>query len=155
MGMDMYLNCNDMELVGRVQDEYWRARRGIAVYWRNVPAIHGWFMKNVGSPNGYAEGEIILVTVDDLRDLYDTCAKVLEDNDKAAELLPVADGEYDVDFIDDIRCTNHKIGKILGLLEKACDLPTDEGEYYGITFDDDYFFSTNDWIVEFTYRSSY
>lgn len=151
----MYLNCNDMELVGRVQDEYWRARRGTAVHWRNATAIHDWFMKNVGSPNGYAEGEIVLVTVEDLRVLHDTCGKVMREKDKAAELLPVAGGKYGDDFLDDIRWTYHKIGKLLGLLEKACDLPADEGEYYGVTYDDDYFFSTNDWIVEFTYRVSY
>lgn len=156
MGMDMYLKCNDMELVMKVQDEYWRARRGIAVYWRGATAIHDWFIKNALSPNGYTEEDTAVISVEDLRKLCQTCERVLEDKDRAPELLPASDGEYEIDYFAVISDTKCKLGKILNLLEKAQEpRKADKGEHYGLKFEDDYFFSSNDWIVEFTYSASF
>lgn len=88
-------------------------------YWRKANAIHKWFVENcfTGDYEDY-HGEAIDVSYDKLIELRDLCKQVLEDHDKAYELLPTQDGfffgsteysewyfgdlEYTIDLIDAI-----------------------------------------------------
>lgn len=160
MGLDMYLNCNDRELVKQVQEEFWRARRGTVFYWRKAYAIHKWFIDHcayVGEDNC----KPMVVGVPNLRELHETCEKVLEDHSEAPELLPSQDGfffgstEYDEWYFKTVEHTRDSIGKILELLKPAHKPESNGDEYMGITWADDYYYTDNDWIIEFQYVASW
>lgn len=155
MGLDMYLHCNDRELTQEVQDDKWRARYGDIMYWRKANAIHNWFIENADYSDGEDDCKDIHVTVADLIRLCETCEEVLAHHDKAEELLPTTSGfffgstEYDEYYFSDIEYTAEKLRKILELIQ-----PAQKTEEY-MTFSNEYVYKHNDWLVEFTYRSSW
>ncbi len=97
MGLDMHLG----------------ARRGGEVvevgYWRKANAIHKWFVDNV--QDGVDECQESPVTMDQLDVLLDTVNAVLDDNDKAGDLLPPESGFFfgitDIDeyYLEDLVTT--------------------------------------------------
>ena len=61
-------------------------------YWRKANAIHKWFVDNI--QNGVDDCGIYNVTTSQLEDLLSLCKTVLEDKDKAPELLPAQSGFF-------------------------------------------------------------
>ena len=84
MGLDMYLYQKEVSEVA---------------YWRKANAIHGWFMQFTDVDNCTP----VTISKDQLVELRDTCAKVLDINtsDAAEEFLPPAEGFFFGGGIDD------------------------------------------------------
>lgn len=86
-------------------------------YWRKVNAVHSWFVENV--QGGVDECQKAYVSREQLQELIDTCKQVLDDHDKAEELLPVGAGfffgsyEYDEWYFDGVKSTIEQLEKIL------------------------------------------
>jgi hypothetical protein len=87
-------------------------------YWRKANAIHKWFVENVqdGEDDCDAHREL---TISDLQKLRELARQVLEDPDKADDLLPTQSGfffgdtAYDEWYFDDLRDTIKMIDTIL------------------------------------------
>ena len=123
MGLDMYLYAkkniafiNDEECKEKVADRLqgYEDESGIEVgYWRKANAIHKWFVDN--TQNGEDECHTSNVTRDDLRKLLRIVNLVLEDNNKAKDILPAQTGfffggtDYDEWFFKNLKHT----GKVL------------------------------------------
>ncbi len=79
------------------------------MYWRKANAIHKWFVDNL--QEGKDECQETIFNPTDLYPLQELCRTVLEDNSRAAELLPTASGfffggsEYDEWYFKDIERT--------------------------------------------------
>lgn len=75
-------------------------------YWRKANHIHKWFVDNV--QKGVDDCEEYKVRRDQLKSLLKLCEQVIEDTDKAHELLPTKNGfffgttEYDQYYYGDI-----------------------------------------------------
>jgi hypothetical protein len=86
-------------------------------YWRKSNAIHNWFVQNV--QEGKDKCQTSYVSLEQLKELKETCEKVLNDLNLASELLPVAQGfffgsyEYDEYYELDLERTVEKLDKIL------------------------------------------
>lgn len=63
-----------------------------AMYWRKANAIHSWFVTNV--QDGEDECRPHYVSVEQLQSLVDTCKRVLENRERAGELLPPQSGFF-------------------------------------------------------------
>lgn len=61
-------------------------------YWRKQNAIHDWFVQNV--QDGEDNCALYYVDREQLRELANTCAKVMHDNQLAEELLPTSSGFF-------------------------------------------------------------
>ena len=126
MGLDMYLNAerylwdfgenNDKELannigqlIGLPVDRKVKVITVEAGYWRKANHIHNWFVQNV--QEGKDECQEAYVSRDHLKELRETCQKVLDNRNLAPELLPTASGfffggnEYDDWYFSDIEET--------------------------------------------------
>lgn len=134
MGLDMYLNADvyvsdynekDFPLVEAVKQtvtgglEKFRPKNITfeLAYWRKANAIHGWFVRNVQEGNDDC-GDYH-VSLDKLKELKETCEKVLDNPSLAEELLPTTKGfffgdyRYDEYYQDDLERTVDKLDKIL------------------------------------------
>ena len=86
-------------------------------YWRKANAIHGWFVKNV--QEGTDDCGNYYVSLDKLKELKETCEKVLKDVRLAEDLLPTTKGfffgdyKYDEYYEDDLVRTLEALDKIL------------------------------------------
>jgi hypothetical protein len=86
-------------------------------YWRKANAIHKWFVDNV--QGGIDECEKSWVNVDQLKELLNVVQVVLDNPNKAQELLPTQAGfffgetEYDEYYIQDLKDTKQIIEEIL------------------------------------------
>jgi hypothetical protein len=134
MGLDMYLEAEcyiseydeqNNELIKAIEQT---APLGLAefkpksitfelAYWRKANAIHGWFVKNV--QGGKDDCQSSYVTQEQLKELKETCEKVLENIELAPELLPTTSGfffgayEYDEWYERDLNKTVNILDKIL------------------------------------------
>jgi hypothetical protein len=87
------------------------------IYWRKANAIHKWFVDNV--QEGIDNCEMFSVGREDLIKLRDLCKKVMENKDKAKDLLPAHEGfffgtyEYDQWYFDSVAQTVHEINLLL------------------------------------------
>jgi hypothetical protein len=92
-----------------------------AMYWRKANAIHRWFVDNI--QDGVDNCAEYYVDIKYLTELRDLCKKVLEDPEKAMELLPPKSGFFfgstDIDefFIDDLTSTVERFDYLLELPE--------------------------------------
>lgn len=95
-----------------------------AGYWRKANQIHGWFVENV--QDGVDECQETHVKIGDLKSLLCVCKEVLNNRDRAEELLPVTSGcffggrEYDEYYFHDVERT-------VGILESIINEIDDEG----------------------------
>jgi hypothetical protein len=86
-------------------------------YWRKANAIHNWFVQNV--QEGKDECQTSHVSLEQLKELKETCEKVLNDMDLASDLLPVARGfffgnyEYDEYYERHLERTVENLNKIV------------------------------------------
>jgi hypothetical protein len=92
-----------------------------AMYWRKANAIHRWFVDNI--QDGVDNCAEYYVDIKYLTELRDLCKKVLEDPEKAMELLPPKSGFFfgstviDEFFIDDLTNTVERFDYLLDLPE--------------------------------------
>jgi hypothetical protein len=92
-----------------------------AMYWRKANAIHRWFVDNI--QDGVDNCAEYYVDIKYLTELRDLCKRVLEDPEKAMELLPPKSGFFfgstDIDefFIDDLTNTVERFDYLLDLPE--------------------------------------
>ena len=88
-----------------------------AIYWCKVNHIHRWFVENV--QNGEDDCGTYPVSLDQLKDLRDLCEEVINNRDKAAELLPTQAGcffggqDYDEYYFEDTITTYNDLRKII------------------------------------------
>ena len=88
----------------------------VGISWRKANQIHSWFVKNVqdGEDNCREYG----VSVDQLKELYDSVCKVLANHDLSEELLPTRDGfffggtDYDEYYYKDLEFTKTELEKL-------------------------------------------
>lgn len=96
-------------------------------YWRKVNQIHRWFVENV--QDGNDDCEKYPVTKETIRRLLADVLRVLDDNDRAAEILPTQEGfffgsvRYDEGYYNDLKATKTML---LSLLHEW----DDESEYH-------------------------
>jgi hypothetical protein len=87
------------------------------VYWRKENAIHNWFVLN--AQNGDDNCGEHYVSREQLKELADTCLKVLENKELAHDLLPTAEGfffggtDYDEWYFKGLEKTQSRITKYL------------------------------------------
>lgn len=144
MGLDMYLtkkvyvgaNYEHNNISGSV--EIFKNREKIDIdfskisyieeaagYWRKANEIHKWFVDNV--QEGVDNCGDYYVSTEDMQKLLNVVNIILEDNNKASELLPTQSGfffggtEYDEWYFRDLNQTKT-------ILEKA--IESDNGEFY-------------------------
>ena len=134
MGLDMYLNA---ELyVSDYKDEDKPLEEAIKenvpgglgkfrpknvtfelIYWRKANAIHNWFVQNV--QEGKDDCGDYYVSLEKLKELKESCEKVLKDNKLAPDLLPSVKGfffgsyTYDEYYERDLERTVEVLNKIL------------------------------------------
>lgn len=154
MGLDMYLYRRSYVHQGEIfnpeyREEITMSRGGKPVdtskikyvteevgYWRKANHIHKWFVDNV--QNGEDDCGEYRVEEDQLANLLHICKEVLEDGNKAPELLPTTSGfffggtDYNEDYFDDIDST---VNIIESLFKKDMD-----GESY---LDGDIYYSSS------------
>lgn len=88
-----------------------------AMYWRKANHIHKWFVENV--QNGEDDCGTYPVSLDQLKDLRDLCEEVINNKDKASELLPTQTGfffgdqNYDSFYLEDTITTYNGLRKII------------------------------------------
>jgi len=98
-------------------ESLWLDVRLRVAYWRKSNQIHNWFVQNV--QGGIDECQSSYVSREDLQTLVDLCKEVLEQPDKAAELLPVESGfffgatDYGEWYFDDLRDTIAQLEPLL------------------------------------------
>ncbi len=86
-------------------------------YWRKANQIHNWFVVNI--QNGEDDCKTYEVDREQLAELKDLCDEVLENPEKAEDLLPTSDGfffgstDYDEYYLEDLRYTSRLIAKLL------------------------------------------
>lgn len=137
MGLDMYLyakkymmtNWNNPEKdkefekeinnligikgeIGKVKYITWEV-----MYWRKANAIHKWFVENV--QEGTDDCRNAYVSKEQLKDLFETIKRVLDNHDLAEEELPTESGfffggtEYDEWYWKDLERTHEELDKLL------------------------------------------
>ena len=90
-------------------------------YWRKANQIHKWFVANV--QDGKDDCEDYIVSRSQLKELKKLCQEVLDNHEKANEILPTKDGfffggtDYDEYYFDDLSNTIKIIDKVLELHE--------------------------------------
>jgi hypothetical protein len=94
-------------------------------YWRKANQIHNWFVSNVQNNNDDC-GEY-RVTIDQLKELLETCGKVLDNKKLAKTLLPTVSGfffgdtEYNPDYYSDLEYTIEQLDKVLNNHDENAD----------------------------------
>ena len=140
MGLDMYLNAerylyswndesgdkelgeNIAQLTGLPANTNVKGVRIEAGYWRKANQIHNWFVQNV--QEGKDECQEAYVSREQLKELRETCQKVLDNHDLAPELLPTSSGfffggtEYDTWYFSDLEDTIKIIDDALTMPDK-------------------------------------
>lgn len=101
----------------------------IVVYWWKCNEVHGYFERLF---DGIENCQDYPVTVDQLRQLRDTCQKVIDNPDLAEELLPTHGGiffgtyDYDERYFDRLAETVEKLDKLFEETSEG-----DEYYFYG------------------------
>lgn len=137
MGLDMYLSANHYisryDNKGKMLSNKIGKALGLtdvevgnvtinAAYWRKDNAIHAWFVENVQGGND--DCNEYDVSRDQLKELVELCKKVLENKDKASELLETRSGfffgstTYDEWYFQGLEDTIKQLTKALQLPEK-------------------------------------
>lgn len=119
MGLDMYLfrrkkfRENDPEFNELAAD-----KRKEVCYWRKANEIRGWFVEHTGLKED-DNCRYIELNKELLEELRDDCLFVLENKNRADEVIPTTSGfffgstEYDEGYFEDLRYTLRKVDEIL------------------------------------------
>lgn len=103
MGLDQYL-----EKVKKGQD---KLNGEQLYYWRKVNPIHKWFTDNCADGDMEKTIDGVRVTISDLKKLRDDIKLVLDNKNKAKEVLPTQEGfffggyDYDEYYFDSLEST--------------------------------------------------
>lgn len=146
IGLDMYLTRKSYLSRDYVQNEqgewHWRNKDSVkvegvgllkgvngvkeiceeAAYWRKANQIHAWFVNNV--QDGEDECRPHEVGMEQLKELVDTCKKVLANPELAPELLPSQSGfffggtDYDEYYFSDLKNTVEQLEPLIEFDEK-------------------------------------
>lgn len=106
MGLDMYLYGVKQEFEKHDYNIGGYKESTEIGYWRKANAIHRWFVENC--QDGIDNCATYYVGESDLKELRDLCIQILDDRDKASELLPTQEGfffgttEYGEDYTYDL-----------------------------------------------------
>ena len=134
MGLDMYLSAkrhladyreDEKEIIEAIEKVDGLCNFGMrvneisceAMYWRKANAIHKWFVDNC--QNGEDDCREVWVSVDQLKQLRDTCDEVIKDPSKAHTLLPPQSGfffgstEVDEYYLQDLVATREALDRIV------------------------------------------
>jgi hypothetical protein len=118
MGLDMFLYRGEKDEGFSSPVEYVESDKVSEVgYWRKSNQIHNWFVINV--QGGKDECEPYFVSKDQLKQLLDTCDKVLNDFLLAPTLLPGRNGfffggiNYNMYYMEEIKETYLLVDKIM------------------------------------------
>lgn len=90
-----------------------------AAYWRKANAVHDWFVRNV--QNGVDNCAIYGVSRADLMALRTECELVVDNPQRAAEVLPTTAGfffgrtDYDEFYVQDLKNTIEQLNSVLSL----------------------------------------
>jgi len=88
-----------------------------AMYWRKANHFHLWFVENV--QEGVDDCGLYNVTLDQLKNLRDLCEEVINNRDKAKELLPTQAGfffggqDYDEYYFESVIETYNNLRNII------------------------------------------
>ena len=91
------------------------------MYWRKANQIHKWFVDNI--QNGVDDCGTYAVSLEKLQELVDLCKQVLENPEKASELLPTQSGfffggiEYDEYYFEDLEKTIKGLEEIMPTID--------------------------------------
>lgn len=127
MGLDMYLYGVKQEFEKHDYNIGGYKESTEIGYWRKANAIHRWFVENC--QDGIDNCATYYVGESDLKELRDLCIQILDDRDKASELLPTQEGfffgttEYGEDYTYDLLET-------IKICEWALDQDFDYFEYH-------------------------
>lgn len=139
MGLDMYLtgerylwshSTEDREKAARIKEQFPELADPNIIktisaevgYWRKANAIHKWFVDHC--QEGRDECQKTWVGKEQLEELLATVEKVLENNELAAELLPVQSGfffggkNYNEWYFEDLRLTRQICEDALALMNQ-------------------------------------
>ncbi len=89
--------------------------------WRKANQIHKWFVDNI--QNGVDDCGTYAVSLEKLQELVDLCKQVLENPEKASELLPTQSGfffggiEYDEYYFEDLEKTIKGLEEIMPTID--------------------------------------
>lgn len=130
MGLDMYLNAKKYlaeydtavaekraavsEIFGGLDVKEIVVR---AMYWRKANAIHNWFVKNV--QEGEDDCGSYYVSRENIEQLINDIATVLESRDKAHKILPTGSGfffgstEYDSYYFEELERTKNELTALI------------------------------------------
>lgn len=125
MGLDMHLTAERYFWHNEPKPQIPEVPKGFeprtvtveAAYWRKANHIHRWFVDNV--QDGEEECRPHYVSHEKLMELRSTCVEVLNNREKASELLPTQSGfffgstDYDEWYFDDLHETVKQIDKVL------------------------------------------
>jgi hypothetical protein len=106
---DTQINAGIKQLMPGIGDLRVKGVTVEAMYWRKANAIHRWFVNEC--QDGEDDCRHSEVSRDQLIQLRDLCQRVLDDPDRASELLPTQGGfffgstEYGEDYTEDLRNT--------------------------------------------------
>lgn len=96
------------------------------VYWRKANQIHEWFVNHI--QNGKDDCKEYKVSKEAIKELIETCKKVLENHDLAEELLPTqgfiyfGSTDYDESYFECLKYTVQELSKL--------DLDSDDISYW-------------------------
>ena len=94
-------------------------------YWRKANAIHKWFVDNCA--DGEDNCQPIYVPIDKLKELRNLCNRVLQNKEKANELLQTEDGfffgttDYDEWYFRDLEYTKQLLDKVIVFIDSNND----------------------------------
>ena len=148
MGLDCYLNArkyvspySDEEFSGKLNKltesiTGWKAKEIVfeVGYWRKANAIHNWFVRNV--QEGVDDCKEYHVDYDSIVTLYNFVCEVLENREKAEELLPSASGfffgstEYDEYYFGDLEDTKNMLKPLVEMIDSKDDSIFEFDFYY-------------------------
>jgi hypothetical protein len=131
MGLDMYLTAhiplwkasdNELPIKIRIDGDEFEINRSDIIrkevaYWRKANAIHQWFVNECGG--GIDECQEMFVTKEKLKELLELCERILENKNKAKDLLPTQSGfffgslDYDEGYFQDIEYTKNVLIDII------------------------------------------
>lgn len=155
MGLDMYFTANrylssydekdaviksEVAKVASAIFDTWKVKEVTyeVGYWRKANQIHKWFVDNV--QGGVDNCQPFYVPFECIIDLYDTVCEVLNDHEKAEELLPSESGfffgstGYDEYYYEDLEDTKEILEPIVTKLKYAEDNPSERHEIYDYSF---------------------
>lgn len=123
MGLDMYLygvkyySKYEKDSNGNYIRDKTNINQTEEIYWRKANQIHNWFINNcqMGEDNCLPHE----VSLEQLKELKETCEKVINNPNKAKDLLPTVEGfffgetEYNDEYFNDLKYTINKINELL------------------------------------------